>query len=77
MQTAEEKGSKSVILFLKSGITRSAKKEIEEQMMYGKYVIVITKKDLENTKLNTPFDLLMKKIDEADKIQEQQYEELI
>lgn len=66
-----------MVLFLKSGITTSAKKEIEEQMMYGKYVIVITKKDLENIKLITPYDLLMKKIDEADKVQEQQYEELI
>ena len=64
-------------LFLKSGITISAKKEIEEQMMYGKYVIVITKKDLEKIKLKTPYDLLLKKIYEAGKIQEEKYEELV
>lgn len=46
-------------------------------MMYGKYVIVITKKDLEKIKLKTPYDLLLKKIYEAGKIQEEKYEELV
>lgn len=73
----EEKGAKSIILFSKTNITKAAKLEIDQQLMYGKYVIVITKKDLEKIGDNTPYDLLVKKIKENERRQELMMEELI
>lgn len=60
-----EKASNSAILFLKEGITRATKKEIYEQLMYGKYIIVITKNNLDKIEKKTPYELLLKKIIEV------------
>lgn len=69
VQTMEDKTAQSSILFLRKDITDAAQKEIDEQLMYGKYIIIITKKDLE--KMNcTPYELLIEKIQNIEERQE-------
>lgn len=77
IRTMNEKASNSAILFLKEGITRDAKKEIDEQLMYGKYIIVITKSNLEKIGKKTPYELLLKKIIEVENRQGKLMENLI
>ena len=77
IQTMNEKASNSVILFLKEGITKDARKEIDEQIMYGKYIIIITKKDIERIGKKTPYELLIKKIKQVENRQERLMEKLI
>lgn len=77
IQTMNEKASNSVILFLKEGITKDARKEIDEQLMYGKYIIIITKKDIERIGKKTPYELLIKKIKQVENRQERLMEKLI
>lgn len=77
IQTMNEKASNSVILFLKEGITKDARREIDEQLMYGKYIIIITKKDIERIGKKTPYELLIKKIKQVESKQEYLMEKLI
>jgi vacuolar-type H+-ATPase subunit F/Vma7 len=77
IQTMSEKSSNSAILFLKKGITKNARKEIDEQLMYGKYIIVITKNDLDKIGTKTPYELLTKKIKQVENRQEKLMENLI
>lgn len=77
IQTMKEKASISAILFLREGITKAASKEIEEQLMYGKYIIVITKKDLEDIGEKTPYELLTQKINKIEEKQEILMEKLL
>ena len=73
----KEKSSSSAILFVREGLTKSASKEIEEQLMYGKYIIVITKRDLEKIGEKTPYQLLVQKINKTENMQETSMEDLI
>lgn len=77
IQTMETKGSKSIMLFLREAPSSAAQKEIEEQIMYGKYIIVITKKDLENIKFASSYELLLEKIEEVKQIAELKMNELV
>lgn len=69
VQTMEDKTAQSSILFLRKDITDAAKKEIDEQLMYGKYIIIITKKDLEKMSC-TAYELLIEKIKNIEERQE-------
>lgn len=68
MQT---KGVNTYILFSKNGVTKDAIKEINKQLIYQSYIIVIDKADLENMIRNDlkPADILREKINELKSIE--------